>query len=187
MMRSISGRMNRDDFDNSRRYPALIFSLIFLAVILIISLTQNSQIILVLALYLCIFLEGISISAFVIYSRSSGKDAASSVNESARPSSPKGTDVVSSMNVYLSYAEKGSSHSRREIALIIRNLLNDSQARKREELDKDPFFQADLNKVVFRYTDHYETVRNSGARYSRGEREAYLNSLERVILRLSSE
>jgi hypothetical protein len=170
--------------ESSRKYPALIFSLIFLVGILLISMTRNSQIILVLALYLCILLEGISITAYVITSRDKASINSSETRKSM--SGTSGTDIVDSMNVYVTYAEKGSSHSRRELAFIIRNLIRNKESRGKTDFEIDQVFQSDLNRVVTRYTDDYEKVRYSSARESRTEREAYVKSLERLISKLSA-
>jgi len=188
MLRSLFAGSEVKLTSNSRRYPSLVFNLIFLAAILLIALSRDSQIIVVLSLYFCILLESLSICAFVYYSRASGNDqSARESTRTVRSGSSVGMDLVSSMKVYVTYAEKGSSHSRREIAFIVRNILKDLPSEKREPLEADPDFQADVRKVVWKYTDDYERVRNRGRGVSRQEREAYLSCLERVIRKLSPE
>lgn len=109
---------------------------------------------------------------------------------SERPGSePKGSDVVSAMNIYVTYAGRGSDHSRREIGFIIKNLVEDRKARKGDDddLSNDRVFQADLKNVMTRYTSGYEiqiSHKGRNRRESRKEREAYLTSLERVVMKL---
>ncbi len=163
-------------------------SIFFFIAILIFSLVQNSQTLVVFALYLCIFLEGVSISALVIYSRSEPADDFPSNFTDPRSEFPTVTDVVTSMNIYVTYAEKGSEHSRRELAYIIRNLLEDRQSRKADGFVSDAAFQSDLKRVMLRYTVEDEADRGGKKRKkeSRHEREAYLTSLERVVKKLGS-
>jgi len=168
----------------SRRTPALIFTVIFFVAILVLSLAQNSQIVLVLLLYFCILVEGISVSALVLYSRDSPPSELYSRNSTETEKVPRGTDVVSSMDIYVTYAVRGSSHSRREIAFIIKNLLNDRQLRRESRENNDPRFQSDLNAIL-RYLD--ESAPKEGKKESRKEREAYLASLERVVAKLRAD
>jgi hypothetical protein len=172
---------NRND---SRRHTAIFFSLLFFGAILVLSLIQNSQILLVLLLYLCILLEGISLSAFVMSSRIDHQDEEAKLPDN-RPE-PRGTDVVSNMHTYVSFAVKGSEHSRREIAFIIKNLLEDERYRKKVDLEDSAIFQADLQRVVFHYTD-YDEKEKPAEKESRNEREAYVSSLERIVQKLQSE
>ena len=173
---------------NSRRRSALIFILIFFALILILSLVQNTEIILVLTLYLSIFLEGISICAFAIYSRSSKEDDfAKKLNRQDQTKMPssKGSDVVSSMNMYVTYAGRGSIHSRREIAFIIRNVAEDRHSIKLKEFENDPTFQADCDQVVNRYVRGYdEENKRNRRKETKREKDAYLTSLERIVVKL---
>jgi hypothetical protein len=172
---------------DSRRTPALIFSIIFFIAILILSLGRDSQILLVLTMYLCILLEGISVSALVYYSRSSEYQPSVQFDESKNPpGSPKGKDVVSSMDTYVSYAVRGSVHSRREIAFILKNILSGTAGKNELSTESDQTLQSDLNRVVYRYLDD-SINKSSNTRQSRMEREAYLRSLERVISKIRTE
>src|ERR1700733_3779863 len=82
----------------SRRSAAII-SLVLLLVILLLALLGNTEIILVILLYLCILLEGISTSAFILYSRSD--DGEDLFPESQSQPEIKGNDVVEAMHVYV--------------------------------------------------------------------------------------
>jgi hypothetical protein len=163
----------------SRRRTALIFSGVFLAAILGLSLLQDTQLFLVLLLYGCIFLEGLSISFFVLSFRINQRDRAPEQATEV----PRGMDVVSNMRTYVSFASKGSDHSRREIAYLVRNLLWDDHIKKKLELGEDKDLQSDLHKVVYRYTDSRES-RDPAKKETKLEREAYVNSLERVLRKL---
>jgi hypothetical protein len=180
MPNSEASLQNRND---SRRTP-LFFSLLFFVAILVLSLIQSSQILLVLLLYLCILVEGISLSAFAMSSRRDHLDEDAKLPDNR--AEPRGMDVVSNMNTYVSFAVKGSEHSRREIAFIIKNLLDDGRHRKKVDQEADPISQADLQSVVSRYTDYYEKEKPA-KKESRNEREAYVSSLERIIRKLQSE
>ncbi len=165
----------------SRKRTSLFFIVLFLAGTLVLSVVQDSQILPVLLLYACVLLEGISLSAYVWSSRSYPEIESTRLNE--EPPEPKGLDVVSNMRVYVSFAVKGSEHSRREIAYTIRNLVEDG---KRTDLAQDRAFQADLQRVVWQYIGPFEKDKPT-ARASRQEREAYVSSLERIIQKLESE
>jgi hypothetical protein len=167
----------------SRRNSALFFSMLFLAAILVLSLLQNSNIILVVLLYLCIILGGVSISTLVVTSRHGGSESGLSQSLEDQQSAPKGMDIVSNMNVYVTFASRGSEHSRRELAFIIRNCLEDSKSWKPAEFASDPQFRADMERVVLRYTNSNWKER-FGKKESRSERDAYLSSLERIVQRL---
>ena len=167
----------------SRKHVALFLIVIFFAVILLLSLVQNSQILVVLLLYACILLEGFSIAAYVWASRNDLEDKLTDPNE--KRVEPRGTDVVSNMRVYVTFAAKGSEHSRREIAFILRNLIEEGRLGEKAQLANDPAFQADLRGVIFRYTGDYEKE-NPMNKTSRQEREAYVSSLERIIQKLES-
>jgi len=167
----------------SRKHAASLLIVIFFAAILFLSLVQNSQILLVLLLYACILLEGISIAAYVWASRNSLENKLTDPNEERVE--PRGTDVVSNMRVYVTFAAKGSEHSRREIAFILRNLIEEGRLGDRARLANDTSFQADLQRVVFLYVGTYEKE-NPVKNTSRQEREAYVSSLERIIQKLES-
>jgi hypothetical protein len=167
----------------SRQHTALFLIAIFSAVILILSLVQNSQILLVLLLYACILLEGISIAVYVWASRNDLEDRPTDPN--AERVEPRGTDVVSNMRVYVTFAAKGSEHSRREIAFILRNLIEEGRLGEKALLPNDSGFQADLQRVISRYVGTYEEE-NPVKNTSREEREAYVSSLERIIQKLES-
>jgi hypothetical protein len=140
----------------------------------------------VISLYVCILLEGISLSVFIMYSRPEVEDPF--------PKDPhrdhdagKGNDVVNSMNIYVKYASRGSDHSRREIAHVIKNVMEDDASRKYRELSNNRVFQSDLERVVIPFTSGgAQTLgrRASKTRVSRQEREAYLTSLERIVQKL---
>jgi hypothetical protein len=166
--------------DASRGRSGLFITGLFLVAILILSLIQNSNIITVLLLYLSIFLEGISLSVFV-FSSAIGHEGRS--HELQDWTTPKGADVVSNMQGYVSFAARGSEHSRREIGFIIKNLLEDGHYGNKEELEQDTQFQSDLERIVLRYTERHEKERTS-KKESKQEREAYVNSLERIIQKL---
>jgi len=181
MYQSLSPRETNEDGSRSR--TALFFSGLFLVAILILSLIQNSNILTVLLLYLCIFLEGISLSVFVFSSRGGHEDKSPEFQDGAQP---KGADVVSNMQNYVSFAARGSAHSRREIGFIIKNLLEDRRYKNREELASDKEFQHDLERIVFGFTDRHEKEKTS-KKESKQEREAYVSSLERVIQKLRND
>lgn len=174
---------------NSLKTPALIFTIIFSAIILILALVESPQILLVLVLYFCILLDGISISALVLYSINRRTDSLTefeNIQAQQVQRSPRGADVVSSMDVYVTYAVRGSAHSRREVAFVIRNILAGAKGRKVEALEaRDPAFASDMRNVVYRYLD--ESASRENRRESRGEREAYVSSLERVISKIREE
>jgi len=89
------------------------------------------------------------------------------------------------MDLYVTYAARGSSHSRREIAFIIKNLLNDRQSRRRSGwAEDDPVFRSDLSRVVTRYIEETSASREREKKETRKEREAYLASLERLVAKL---
>ncbi|HYB04700.1 MAG TPA: hypothetical protein VED17_09570 [Nitrososphaerales archaeon] len=180
----LASELSFQNKNDSRRRPALFFSLLFFAAILVLSLIQNSQILPVLLLYLCILMEAISLSAFAMSSGRDHQDREAKLPED-RPES-RGTDVVSNMHTYISFAAKGSEHSRREIAFVIKNLLEDGRYRKKMNLEDDAAFQSDLQRAVFRYTDYYEKEKPV-KKESREERETYVSSLERIVQKLHRE
>jgi len=155
-------------------------SAILLVTILILTLFRSSQIILVVSLYICILLEGISLSAFIMYSRP--EDEESFASDRRGGDGGKGNDVVNSMNVYVKYASRGSDHSRREIAYVIKNVMEENTTKKHRDLSNDRLFQSDLERVVTPFTsDGNQTLerkqsRASKRKVSRQEREAYLTS-----------
>ena len=181
-----SGKLQYLRIENSRSRSALVFSIIFLVSILVLSLIEDTEILLVLALYLCIFLEGVSICAFLIYSHGIGDEGPdeNGILASQRQPPPRGSDVVSSMNLYVMYAGRGSSHSRREIAFMIKNVVGAKQSGRMDEFDYGPFFRSDLDLVVNRYTDGNDAQWKNRHRESKKEREAYLTSLERIVQKL---
>jgi hypothetical protein len=184
-------RKDDDDFNvkrvDSRRNSALVFSIVFFVVILVLAIFQNNQILLVLVLYFCILLEGVSISALMLYSRNSVEKSSTADNE-LKPGSLKGTDVVSSMNVYVTYAVRGSTHSRREIAYIIRNLLDENRSSALRDQNDDPQLPSDLKRVVYDYTeDNASGKAFQRKKETKSEREAYLTSLERVVMKLRAD
>ena len=183
MLRSPRWRDNPKS--DPRRRQALTYSAVFLAVILVLSIIHSSQIGLVLLLYLSIILEAVFVSAFAVYSRHPGVDSGPDFLN--RAEAPRGTDIVSSMNLYVTYAARGSDHSRREIAFTIRDLLEDLKSSKLEDLSKDEKFQSDLNRVVYPYLGELAKEQRKKKKGSRQESEAYLSSLERIVSRLRGE
>jgi len=174
------------------RRSAGIVSAILLVAILILALLGNSQIILVISLYVCILLEGISVSIFIMYSRSEEGDSFP-IEPQKGGEGGKGNDVVNSMNIYVKYASRGSEHSRREIAHVIRNVVEGNASKKHGDLSNDRLFQSDLERVVTPFTpDRNQTSGKQFGKAPRGkvskrEREAYLTSLERIVQKLGDE
>ena len=170
------------------RRSAGIVSAVLLVAILILALLGNSQIILVISLYVCILLEGISLSVFVMYSKPEEDPFPKDSHRDHE--GVKGNDVVNSMNIYVKYASRGSDHSRREIAHVIKNVMEDDASKKYRELSNDRLFQSDLERVVIPFTSGgAQTLgrRAPKTRVSRQEREAYLTSLERIVRKLGEK
>ena len=168
---------------NSRsqsRRSAGIVSAVLLVAILILALLGNSEIILVISLYICILLEGISLSVFIMYSRFEDEDPFPTDSHRSYDGG-KGNDVVNSMNVYVKYASRGSDHSRREMTHVIKNVMEDSASKKYRDLSNDRLFQSDLERVVIPFTpDGNQTPgkqfgRAPKTRVSRQEREDLSN------------
>ena len=170
------------------RRSAGIVSAVLLAAILILALLGSSQIILVISLYVCILLEGISLSVFIMYSRPEDEDPFPK-DPHRDPDGGKGNDVVNSMNIYVKYASRGSDHSRREIAHVIKNVMEDDASKKYRELSNDRLFQS--GSGASRNTIYFWRAQTLGrrapkTRVSRQEREAYLTSLERIVQKLGA-
>ena len=190
MISILLGNMTRFQIEgkgrSQSRRSAGIVSAVLLVAILILALLGNSQIILVVSLYVCILLEGISLSVFIMYSRPEEEEPFP--KDSRRDHDVgKGNDVVNSMNIYLKYASRGSDHSRREIAHVIKNVMEDNASKRYWELSNDRLFQSDLERVVIPFTfGGAQTLgrRAPKSRASRQEREAYLTSLERIVQKL---
>jgi len=175
--------------NNPRRSSALL-SVLFIVIVLAIALLRSSQIIFVFALYVCLLFAGVSLAVFIMYSTPTWEtDSSLEFFDHNRPT-PKGSDVVSSLNVYVKFASRGSGHSRREIAYVIRNILaNRNASRKLDDSQLSRQLAEDLDKVVYPYTS--DSLRNSKiakvenlgfkAKTSREEKEAYLTSLERIV------
>jgi len=146
----------------------------------------------VVSLYVCILLEGISLSAFLMYSRPEDEDSFAPDRQKGGDGG-KGNDVVNSMNVYVKYASRGSDHSRREIAYVIKNVMEEKTTKKHRDLSNDRLFQSDLERVVIPFTsDGNQTLERKQSRafkrkVSRQEREAYLTSLERIVKKLGDQ
>jgi hypothetical protein len=173
---------------NPKRAPARL-SILFVALVLLLAFLRSSQIILVVALYVCLLFAGVSIAVFILYSTSTweSKDHLADSNLTEQRHS-KGNDVVSSLNVYVKFASRGSGHSRREIAYILRNIIaNQNVLRKPTDVNTRQLLEKDWEKIVFRYTpDNSRMPKDSEnlgfkTNASRQEREAYLMSLERII------
>jgi len=145
----------------------------------------------VISLYICILLEGISASIFMMYSRPEDGDSFP-VDHQKGGEGGKGNDVVNSMNIYVKYASRGSEHSRREIAHVIRNVVEGNISKKYLDLSNDRQFQSDLRAVAPFTSEEDQT---SGKRFGRAprkkvskrEREAYLTSLERIVQKLGEK
>jgi hypothetical protein len=170
-----------------------IVSAVLLVAILILALLRNSQIILVISLYVCIVLEGISLSVYIMYSMPDNQESFSADRRTDEDSG-KGNDVVNSMNVYVKYASRGSDHSRREIAHVIKNIMEENTTKKHRDLSSDRLFQSDLERVVIPFTsdgnqtsERRQSGRTSKRKVSRQEREAYLTSLERIVQKLRDQ
>ncbi|MFI5420934.1 MAG: hypothetical protein ACHQ1H_08200 [Nitrososphaerales archaeon] len=178
---------------NPRRTSGRL-SALFLVLVLVLALVGSSQIILVLALYLCMLFAGLSLAVYIIYSVSTWNFSPFAENYSNFVRSSKGSDVVSSLNVYVKFASRGSGHSRREIAYLLRNIVaNQNLSRKLGNLDSRRQVEEDLDKIVNPYVSDNLGNPNSKAKNlgfktkaSKVEREAYLATLERVVRILSS-
>jgi len=192
-LRSLESDQNQaETSDPRRRFSRTLtgVSVFFLVLILILSLLRSSQILFVAALYACILFEGISLTLLIL---SSNRDSPTinfeSSSESGRfPGTAAGTDIVSSLNIYVKYATRGSNHSRREIAYILKNIISYRKEKALSVNDDTGAIQQDIQKVVDYYTSDVsrEDSRKStpfsrSRKFSRQEREAYLASLERII------
>ncbi|MDA4129577.1 MAG: hypothetical protein OK457_02290 [Thaumarchaeota archaeon] len=173
---------------NSKRASARL-SILFGALVLVLAFLRSSQIILVVALYVCLLFAGVSIAVFILYSTSpwESKDPRDDSTLTEQRHS-KGNDVVSSLNVYVKFASRGSGHSRREIAYILRNILaNQNMLRKPTDINTRQMLEKDWENIVHRYIPDNSRIPidpvNLGfkTKASRQEREAYLASLERII------
>jgi hypothetical protein len=176
---------------NRSRRSADVVSAILFAAIIILAFLRNSQIIVVIALYACILLEGISISVFMMYSRSRSETGYSFDDTTKTYSAGgKGNDIVDSMNVYVKYASQGSDHSRREIVRILRNVMEFEASKKHGNLSSDKTFRSDLERIGIPFADTKKVpekgqfLGKSKTKVSRRDREAYLTSLERIVQKL---
>ena len=170
--------------NQSRRSAGVVSALLFAATI-ILAILRNSAVVLVVALYGCIVLEGISVSVFMMYSKS---DAGYSFDDVVKKgkSGGKGNDIVDSMNVYVKYASRGSDHSRREIARTIKNVLESDASKKYGNLSTDRVFLSDLESIVNPFVNigKVPEKRKRRTKMSRRDSEAYLTSLERIVQKL---
>ena len=171
------------------RRSAGIACAVFLSAILILAFLGNSQIILVVLLYACLVLAGVSLAVFSWHSKSGyEEDLEMDVKKDERIVT--GNDVVSSMDTYVKYASRGSEHSRREIAHVINNVMSENRS-KRRDLSDDALLQSDLKRVVFQFIEGDQPTRTnfsgreSRSRVSSQEREVYLASLERIVQKLA--
>ena len=178
-----------------------IASAFFAALAFIIALTGSSQIFLIVSLYGCIILAGLFLTMFFLSSRVNW-DLTKSMSGRFEPFFEGKEDVVSSIAIYVKYAAKGSSHSRTEIAYILRNILaREIELNPRSRFDstsEDPQFKQDLQRVIYDYTVSSQIKNSSQRRRKRSflawrrsmpkqEREAYVTSLERLIKRLEDK
>jgi hypothetical protein len=155
-------------------------SVFFLSLILWLAFLRSTQIAFVFSLFVCILFGGISVCLYMILSIPDATGGASSRQVSDTSISPS-NDVLTSLNVYVKYALRGSETSRREIARLLNNVLRKEDYPSKETgRPADSLFQRDLERVVYAYTSS-ESVRKKPPRK---EREAYLASLERIIKRL---
>ena len=168
-------------------------SIVFIAVVLILSLLRSSQIIFVIVLYVCLLFAGISLAVFLMYSLPEWRLGNFTESENVIEAGPKGTDVVSSLNIYVKFASRGSSHSRREIAYMLKNIIaNQNSSRKLIDNSIKDQFERDINWIVYPYiADNLGNTRakNLGftTKASREERAAYLASLERIMHVLNNQ
>jgi len=179
---------------NPKRASARL-SFLFAALVLMLAFLRSSQIILVVAFYVCLLSAGLSIAVFILYSTTTW-DTTGLPEDSSPPGQrqSKGSDVVTSLNVYVKFASRGSGHSRREIAYILRNIIaNQNMSRKPADTDSLQILQQDLEKIVYRYIpDNSRSPKNPETfefktKSSRPEREAYLVGLERIINSLQTK
>ena len=168
-------------------------SILFIAIILVLSILQSSQIILVIALYLCLLFAGLSLAVFIMYSLPDWRTVSFMESGGVIEAGSKGTDIVSSLNVYVKFASQGSGHSRREIAYMLKNIItNRNASRKLNDAAANRQFEEDMNRIVYPYlTDNMGNTRAKnlgfGTKASREERDSYLASLERVVRVLNNQ
>lgn len=168
------------------------FSSGMIALIVILAILGNPQIILVAVLLIAIIFVGIFFALFVSnYDVDWGFKSLNSMLGRNIPSeeSLQGRDPAKSMNVFVKHAALGSEYSRREIALELKHLLIKFALDDSSFIARSPQLKTDFQRVVYDYDDHKETKKGRFAlpkRMSRREREAYLDSLQRIIKQIES-
>ena len=169
------------------------FSLAMIALIVIIAILGNPQIVLVATMLIAIVLVGIFFALFVSnFDVDWGIKSLTSTIVGRKPLSEEdlqGRDPAKSMNVFVKHAALGSEYSRREIALELKHLLIKFGLDDTSFIARSPQLKADFQKVVYDYDDHKEAKKGRFAltkRKSRREREAYLDSLQRIIKQIES-
>ncbi|MHB8567149.1 MAG: hypothetical protein ACYC7D_11525 [Nitrososphaerales archaeon] len=176
------------------RRNAGILCIAFFIIIVVLAFIRSSQILLVSILYLSILLEGISLATFVaFYDVNWSVESLTSVimGKPRPPVEPRGRDIAASMDVFVKYAAQGSDYSRREVAMMLRGVLEKSGAMGMLQA-KDSQIKDDLQRVVYSYTPENSSVTKNpklfslGRKAPRKEREAYLDSLQRIIKHVQS-
>jgi hypothetical protein len=175
------------------RGAATIFCSAMLVIIMILAIIGNPQIILVAILLIAIVLAGVFFALFVSnYNVDWEIKSLNTIPGGRRiPSEEelRGRDPAKSMNVFVRHAALGSEYSRREIALELKHLLVKFGLDDASFVASFPHLKTDFQKVVHDYEDHREI--NKGRfglpkRHSHREREAYLDSLQRIIKQIDS-
>ena len=168
-------------------------SILFIIFVLVLSIIRSSQVILVIALYLCLLFAGISLAVFIMYSLPDWNAGNFTKYGDAMELGSKGTDVVSSLNVYVKFASRGSGHSRREIAYMLKNIVaNMNFTPNLQNPESVRRLEKDMNEIVYPYLSDSpgnSKAKNLGFRTkaSKEERIAYLESLERIVGMLSNQ
>ncbi len=169
-------------------------SALFIILVIVLALLGSSQIVFVLALYLCLLFAGLSLAVYILYSVPPRDLNFFADNSNDYEASSKGTDVVSSLNVYVKFASRGSAHSRREIAYLLKNIVaSQNLSNKLGNPDICRQLDEDLNSIVEPYVGNASgnaagKTKNLGfkTKASKAEREAYLTTLERIVTTLGS-
>ncbi len=183
------------------------YAILFMGLIVFFASFRSEEVIFVLMLYTSIFIEAFVIIVMIILSEARGSEGdqfdLQEERDFIRNAKFDGNNIIESLNVYVKYATKGSEFSRREIATILRKLTSRkpvedySSSSLNKSLSLDPAVEQDLQRVMYPYLDErpYFSRREPGAPnhvnqvnvgISKGESEAYLSGLERIVSKIKT-
>jgi len=171
----------KEEARKRQRKNARYLCTIFLVLIIILALLGSSQIVLVILLYASIIFEALSLSILIangvpLWDLLFMRERAKSMTTFRG-----GNDAVSSLHIYVKYAARGSAYSKREVALLLRSIFQNSPPKE------DSQFESDLNLVYYSYIRDSNKPEPVTKRASRGERDAYLASLQRVMKKIRED